>query len=108
MIEVGPLNFYEDRPKTFIYALRRSFKMTVKRNYTIVIDTISRLLNNHAPVFLTSKNHIFPREFSTTLSKLQVIAKNSNWFIALFSGFVIGRSKHFGIGFSTVIWNPLE
>ena len=73
--------------------------MTVKRNYTIVIDTISRLLNNHAPVKIT----FFSREFSKTLCKLQVIAKNSNRFIALFSDFVIGRSKHFGIGFSTVI-----
>ena len=39
---------------------------------------------------------------------LQVIARNSDWFIALSSLVVIGRSYYFGSGFSTVIWKPLE
>ena len=43
-IQTGPLNFYEDRPETFIYALGRNFKMTVKINYAIVIDISSILL----------------------------------------------------------------
>ena len=37
------------------------------------------------------------------LNELQVIAKNSNWSIALFAPFVIGRSNNSGIGFWTVI-----
>ena len=41
--------------------------------------------------------------FSRALSKLQVIAWNSDWFIALFAPVVIGRGYYLGIGFSTVI-----
>ena len=37
-----------------------------------------------------------------------VIGKNSDWFIALFSLVVIGRSDYFGIAFSTIIWKPLS
>ena len=47
------------------------------------------------------------RAFSRALSKLQVIARNSDWFIALFVPVVIGRSYYFGTGFSTVIWKLL-
>ena len=38
-------------------------------------------------------------DFSYALSKLQVIAKNSDWFIMLFAPIVIGESNNFGIGF---------
>ena len=43
------------------------------------------------------------------LSKLQVIAKNSDWFIALFTLVVTGWSNnyYFGSAFSTVIWKSL-
>ena len=41
----------------------------------------------------------FTRDFSNALSKLQVIARNSDWFIAMFAPVVIGRSNYFGIGF---------
>ena len=44
--------------------------------------------------------------FSRPLSRLQVIARNSDWFIALFAPNVIGRVDYFGIGFSTAIWKP--
>ena len=47
------------------------------------------------------------RDFSRALNKLQVIARNCDWFIALFSPVVIGRSYYFGIVFATVIWKAL-
>ena len=45
----------------------------------------------------------------SALSKLQVLARNSDLFIALFAPVVIGQSNNynFGIGFSTVIWKML-
>ena len=43
------------------------------------------------------------RYFSRIVNKLQVIARNFDWFIALFALVVIGRRIKFGIGFSTVI-----
>ena len=43
------------------------------------------------------------RDFSCALDKLQVITRNSDWFIVLFAHVLIGRSDYFGIGFSTVI-----
>jgi len=52
-----------------------------------------------------NENHIAPctRDFSRALSEFQVIARNSDWFMALFVPVVIGRSDYFGFGFSTVI-----
>ena len=47
------------------------------------------------------------RDFSRALSKLQIIVRNCDWFIALFAPVVIGRSNCFGFGFSTGIWKPL-
>ena len=47
------------------------------------------------------------RDFSRALDKLQVIARNCDWFITLSAPVVIGRSNCFGFGFSTVIWKPL-
>ena len=47
------------------------------------------------------------RDFSRASSKLQVISRNSDWFMALFASVVIGRSSYFGFGFTTVIWKPL-
>ena len=47
------------------------------------------------------------RDFSRALSKLQVIARNCDWLVALFAPVVIGQSNCFGFGFSTVIWKPL-
>ena len=44
-----------------------------------------------------------PRDFSCALSKLQVIARNSDWFIALFSLFMIDQSNHIGVVFLTVV-----
>ena len=44
-------------------------------------------------------------DFSCALSKLHVIARNCDWFFALFR--VIGQSDCFGFGFSTVIWKLL-
>ena len=49
----------------------------------------------------------YTRDFYRALSKLQIIARNSDWFIALFVSVAIGRSNYFGWGFSTVIWKPL-
>ena len=43
--------------------------------------------------------------FSRALSKLQEIARISDWFIALFAPVVIGRSNYVGIGFPTAFEN---
>jgi len=47
------------------------------------------------------------RDSFRALSELQIIARNCDWFIALFAPVVIGRSDCYGFGFSTVIWKPL-
>ena len=41
------------------------------------------------------------RDFSRASSELQVIARNCDWFMALFVPVVIGRSNCFGFGFSS-------
>ena len=46
------------------------------------------------------------RDFSRASGDLQVIARNSDWFMELFVPVVIGRSNCFGFGFSAVIWKP--
>ena len=49
----------------------------------------------------TTPNSIAPGmcDFSHNLSKLQAMARNSDWFIVLFVPVVIGRINYFGIGF---------
>ena len=46
------------------------------------------------------------RDFSRASSELQVIARDCDWFMALFIPVVIGWSNCFGFRFSTVIWKP--
>ena len=47
-------------------------------------------------------------KFHWALTKLQVIPRNSDWFVALFAPVVIGRGNYFTIGFSTVSCKPLH
>ena len=83
--------------------------MTVESNYVIANATFSDWLNRLAPVFQPMRQPkpkpIAPcrRDFSRASSELQVIARNCDWFIALFVPVVIGRSNYFGFGFWTVI-----
>ena len=82
--------------------------MTVQSNYMIATATLSDWLKRLAPIFgsmrsKTKTNRTCTRDFSRALSELQVIARNCDWFIAMFAPVVIGRSNCYGFGFSTVI-----
>ena len=83
--------------------------MTVKSNYVIAIATLSDWLKESLASFSTNEkqnqnqSHHVRVIFSRASRELQVIARNCNWFIALFVSVVIGRSNCFGFGFSTVI-----
>ena len=83
--------------------------MTVESNYVIAIATLSDWLKRLALVFQpmrrskTKTNRTMCTSVSRTLSELQVIARNCDWFIALPAPVVIGRSDCLGLGFSTVI-----
>ena len=73
-----------------------------------MIATLSDWLKRLALVFqpMRSKTktiRLCTRDFSRASSELQVIARNCDWFMALFVPVVIGRSNCFGFGFSTVI-----
>ena len=74
--------------------------MTVESYYAIAIATLNRWFKNLAPLIQLMRRKA---RFFRTLSKLQFIARNSEWFIALFAPVVINRSNYFGFGFSTVI-----
>ena len=83
--------------------------MAVESNYAIA--SLGDWLQNLAPVFQPIRSKFKPkliaactRDSSRAFSKLQVIARNSDWFTALFAPIVIGRTNYFGIGFLTVIW----
>ena len=78
--------------------------MAVESNYASAIATLSdwgeffsQLEAKPKPITTCT------RDFFRAFSKLQVIARNSDWFIALFAPVVIGQSNNFGFGFSTVI-----
>ena len=80
--------------------------MTVESHYVIAIATLG--LKDSRQFFNQWEAKPKPtapctRDFSRASSKLQVIARNCDWFIALFVPIVIGRSNCFGFGFSTVI-----
>ena len=85
-------------------------------NYTAFFKLLSKVIKwlrllrfviglTIAPVFQPMRQlHLaIVRAISRTLSKLQVIAWNSDKFITLFAPVVIGQSHDFAIGFSTVI-----
>ena len=82
--------------------------MTVESNHAVSISTLCDWLQN-VNQWEAKPKPIAPctRDFSRALSKLQVIARNCDWFIALFAPVVIGGSNNLGIGFRTVIWKPL-
>ena len=73
----------------------------------IAIATGSGYLQRLAPVFQPmrskTKATTCTRDFSRALTGLQVIARNCDWFIAMFAPVVIGWSDRFCFGFSTVI-----
>ena len=82
--------------------------MTVETNYAIAtlndiyLKSLASVFNQREaqPKPIALRKH----DFSRALSKLQVYARNSDWFIAMFAPVVIGRSNYyFGIGFTTVI-----
>ena len=75
-----------------------SFQMTVESHFAVAISTFSDWLKNLAPVFQPEPIAPCTRDFSRSLCKFQVISRNSNWFIALFSTAVIGRGIYFGTG----------
>jgi len=50
-----------------------------------------------------NQSHYVRLIFSRASRELQLIARNFDWFIALFVPVLIGRSNCFGFGFSTVI-----
>ena len=81
--------------------------MTVESNYVIAIATLSDWLSDFNRWEAKPKPIApYTRDFSRASSELQVIARNCDWFMALFAPVMIGRSNCFGFGFSTVIWNP--
>ena len=82
--------------------------MTVESNYATAIATPNDWLRRLAPVFqpMRSKTKTNPAMYACffpRLSKLQIIARNCDWFIALSAPVVIGRSNCFGFGFATAI-----
>jgi len=82
--------------------------MTVESNYVIAVATLSDWLKRVAPDFQPMRIKPKPiapctRDFSRASSELQLIARNCEWFMALFVPVVIRRINCFGFGFSTVI-----
>ena len=80
--------------------------MTVKSNNTITIATLGwEILCQFFNQREAKPKPIAPctHDFSCSLGKLQVIARNSDWFIALFAPIVIGWSDNFGVVYSTDI-----
>ena len=65
--------------------------MTVESNYAVVIATLSDWFKNLVPVFQPMRSKT---NSSRALSKLHVIARNSDWFFALCAPVVIGWDKN--------------
>ena len=86
-----------------IAIIRAVFKWVLNSNKRIVIATLcDRLKKSHAS-FSTNENqnqsHHVRVIFPALWAKLQVIGKNCDWFVSLFTPVAIGRNNYFGIGF---------
>ena len=77
--------------------------MTVESHYVVAIVTLCDWLKISRQFFNQSAYE--KQNQNRALSKLQAIARNSDWFITLFTFvfFVIAWSNYVSIGFSTVI-----
>ena len=78
--------------------------MTVETNYVIAIATLSdclKILRQCFNQWEAKRKPIAPctSDFLRALGKLEVIASNSDWFIALFVKVVISLRNNFGLGF---------
>ena len=73
--------------------------MNVQSNYAIAVTRLE-IRTSFATYEKQNQNK---SQVIRAISKLQVIAWNSDWFIGLFAPVVIGQSNYFGTGFSTVI-----
>ena len=100
--------------------IRSKTKLSIRAVFKLLSKVITWLRLLHLVIGLKDSRHFFNQweakpkpiapytcDFSRTTSELQVIARNCDWFIALFVPVVIGRRYCFGFGFSTVIWKPL-
>ena len=79
--------------------------MTVESSYVIAIATDSRQFSNQWEAKLKAIV-LCTRDFSRAFSDIEVIARNSDWFVTLSAPVVIGRSNCFRFAFSTVILKP--
>ena len=79
--------------------------MTIESNFANAIATLKKLAPILQPTRSKTKTYhsLYARFFPRAFSKLLVIARNSDWFVALLAPVVIGRSSYCGFGFSTVI-----
>ena len=83
-----------------------SLQMAVKSNWAIAISTLGDWLKNFVPIFkpmrskTENQSHLEGATFPALRSKLSLISRNSDWFIALFAAVVIGRSNYFRMNFS--------
>ena len=70
--------------------------MTVESNDAVTISRLTDWLQNFAPIFQPTRSRIETNRTlyacfqSRAMSKLQIIARNCHWFIALFGPVVIG------------------
>ena len=64
--------------------------------------------NHYAIPIASLGDHTLYEGFSRASSKLQGIARNSDWFIALLAPVVIGCSNYFGSGFSKLTSKALS
>ena len=87
----------------FKVGIQRDSKGATERFRDLVTDF--RIFKETTEQQISREDDRNARVSSCTLSKLLVIATNSDWFIALFATIEIGQSYFFGIDFSTVIWN---
>jgi len=87
-----------------MWGLEQFSNDNVESHYEIAIARLSDWLKRLAPVFQPMKSKPKPiapctRDVSLASSELEVIARNCDWFIALPTPVVIGRSNYFGFGF---------
>ena len=79
--------------------------MTVESHFVVAIATLCDWLKISRQFFNQSTYE--KQNQNRALSKLQVSARSSDWFITLFTFVVIAWSNYVCIGFSTAIWKVL-
>ena len=109
-----PVQIHVHYRNTIYFAYRAGFNWVSKVNMRLLWFCFTVIGSKNSRNFLNQSNAklkpivTWSHAFSRAWRRLYVFASSSDWLLVLLSSLVIGQSDYFGLGFTTLNWNPLS